>query len=231
MYKALVVDDNNVTGLMLHEMLKKIERIDVVNVFTSAIEARNFLKENAIDILFLDVEMPGMSGLELLRLLPQKPLTIMVTGKKEYAVEAFELNVVDFLVKPFSLSRVMIAVEKAIELLQMKNSGLNKVEKDHFFIRDNKAIRKILLNDIYWIESKGDYVKIITSNSSYIIHSTLKNIEDNLPSQLFIRIHRGYLISIEKLEYIEDGAAYIQGTPLPVSETYKNELLKKLRML
>jgi len=155
----------------------------------------------------------------------------MVTGKKEYAVEAFELNVVDFLVKPFSLSRVMIAVEKAIELLQMKNSGLNKVEKDHFFIRDNKAIRKILLNDIYWIESKGDYVKIITSNSSYIIHSTLKNIEDNLPSQLFIRIHRGYLISIEKLEYIEDGAAYIQGTPLPVSETYKNELLKKLRML
>jgi len=231
MYKALIVDDNNVTGVMLQEMLKKIDDIEVVCMFGSAIDARNYLKDNLIDILFLDVEMPGMTGLELLRVLHEKPLTILVTAKKEYAVEAFELNVLDFLVKPFSLSRVMLAVEKAIELLKMKDTRLKHVEKDHFFIRDNKAIRKLLLSDILWIESKGDYVKIITSNSSYIIHSTLKNMEDSLPSQVFIRIHRGYLISVEKLEYIEDGAAYIQGTALPVSETYKNELLKKLRLI
>lgn len=231
MYKALIVDDNNVTGLMLHEMLKKIDGIEVMRVFNSAIEARTYLKENAIDMLFLDVEMPGMTGLELLKVLPEKPLTIMVTAKKEYAVEAFELNVVDFLVKPFSLSRVMLAVEKAIELLQMKNTRLNQVEKDHIFIRDNKAIRKILLSDILWIESKGDYVKIITPNSSYIIHSTLKNMEENLPAKNFVRIHRGFLISLDKLEYIEDGAAYIQGTSLPVSETYKNDVLKNLKLI
>jgi DNA-binding LytR/AlgR family response regulator len=231
MFKTLIVDDNKVGCLMLQEMLKKIDSVEVVGMFNSAMEARNYIKNNSIDILFLDIEMPGMTGIELLGILPEKPLTVLVSAKKEYALEAFELNVVDFLVKPISLSRVMLAVEKSIELLRMKDVRLKHVEKDYFFIRDNKAIRKILLSDILWVEAKGDYVKIITINSSYIIHSTLKNIEDSLPSQFFIRIHRGYLISIDKLEYIEEGAAYIQGTPLPVSETYKNELLKKLRML
>lgn len=231
MYKSLIVDDNNVSGVMLHEMLKKIDGIEITGVFTSAIEARNYLKGNTVDILFLDVEMPGMTGLELLRVLNERPLTIMVTANKEYAVEAFELNVVDFLVKPFSLSRVTLAVEKAVELLLMRNSQLKRVEEDHFFIRDNKAIRKVQLADIRWIESKGDYVKIITTGLIHIIHSTLKNMEDNLPENKFARIHRGYLISLDKLEYIEDGAAYINGIALPVSETYKNELLRKLRLL
>jgi len=231
MFKTLVVDDNKVSCLMLQEMLKKIDSIEVVGLFNSAMEARNYIKNNSIDILFLDIEMPGMTGMELLRTLPEKPLTVLVSAKKEYAIEAFELNVVDFLVKPISLSRVMLAVEKSIELLRMKDVKLKHVENDYFFIRDNKAIRKILLSDILWIEAKGDYVKIITTNSNYIIHSTLKNIEDTLPSQFAIRIHRGYLISIEKLEYIEEGAAYIQGTPLPVSEKYRNELLRKLKML
>ncbi len=231
MYKTLIVDDNKVTGIMLQEMLKKMEHIEVINLFSSAIEARNYLKDNSVDILFLDVEMPDMTGLELLKVLPERPLTIMITANKAYALDAFELNVLDFLVKPFSISRVMMAVEKAVELLKMKNTRLNQVEKDYIFIRDNKAIRKILLADILWVESKGDYVKIITSKSTFIVHSTLKNLEDNLPAQGFVRIHRGYLISIEKLEYIEDGAAYIQGNALPVSETYKNEVLKKLRLI
>jgi DNA-binding LytR/AlgR family response regulator len=231
MFKALIVDDSKVAGLMLQEMLKKINSIEVTGMFSSATDAMNYIQHNPVDILFLDIEMPGMTGTELLRILPEKPLTILVSGKKEYALEAFELNVVDFLVKPISLSRVILAVEKAIELLKMKDVQLKYVEKNHFFIRDNKAIRKVLISDILWVESKGDYVKIITSSSSYIIHSTLKNIEEALSAQSFIRIHRGYLISIEKLEYIEEGTAYIQGTPLPVSETYKNELLKQLRML
>lgn len=231
MYKALVVDDNMVTGIMLQEMLKQITGVEVVRLLSSAVEAKAYLNENPVDILFLDVEMPGMTGLELLKVLPHKPLTVMVTAKKEYAVDAFDLNVVDFLVKPFSLSRVMLAVQKVAELLEMKNSRLNEIEKDHFFIRDNKAIRKIMLPDILWIESKGDYIKIVTVNGNFIVHSTLKSVEGNLPAKKFIRIHRGYLISIDKLEYIEDGAAYVQGTALPVSETYKNELIKKISFI
>ena len=231
MYKVLVVDDNKVIRLMLAEMLKKIEEVEVVGECETAIDARSFLKANKVDILFLDIEMPGMTGIELLKLLPEKPITVLVTAKTGYAIEAFELNVVDYLVKPFSLSRVMLAVEKAMELLTMKNAQLNEVSQEHIFIRDNKVIRKILLNEICWLESKGDYVKIITTRAQYIIHSTLKNMEEKLPVNDFVRIHRSYLIPITKIDYIEDGVAYIQGTPLPVSETYKNELLKRLRLI
>jgi len=231
MYKALIVDDNKVTGLMLHEMLKKIDGIEVINVFNSAIEARTYLKENTIDILFLDVEMPGMTGLELLKILPERPLTIMITAQPGYAVEAFELNVVDFLVKPFSLGRVFQSVERAIELLKVKDSSLKQVENNHIFIKDGKAIRKILIKDILWLEAKGDYVKIITQNGPFIIHATLRNIEEKLSGGEFVRIHRSYIISVAKIDYIEDGIAHVHGSQLPVSENYKNELLKHLRML
>jgi DNA-binding LytR/AlgR family response regulator len=194
-------------------------------------EARSFLSKNDVDILLLDIEMPGMTGLELLKLLPEKPATILITAKTGYAIEAFELNVIDYLVKPISLSRVMLAIEKAKELVAMKNTQVNEINQDQIFIKDNKIIRRILLNDILWMESKGDYVKINTVETQYIIHSTLKNMETKLPASEFVRIHRGYLIPVSKIDYIEDGVAYILGTPLPVSETYKNELLKRLQLM
>lgn len=125
----------------------------------------------------------------------------------------------------------MLAVEKATELLRMKNAHLNEVNQEQIFIRDNKAIRKLLLSDILWLESKGDYVKIATLKNNYVIHSTLKNMEEKLPAGDFVRIHRSYLIPVSKIDYIEDGVAFIGGTPLPVSETYKTELLKRLRLI
>lgn len=231
MYKALIVDDNKVVRLMLTEMLKKIDGIAIAGECDTAINAHTLLKNEKIDILFLDVEMPGMTGLELLKVLPERPATILITAKAGYAAEAFELNVIDYLVKPLSISRVIQAVEKAIELLKRKNVHFGNVEQDHIFIRDNKIIRKILLNDILWLESKGDYVKIITTDMQVIIHATLKSLCDKLPENNFVRIHRGYIVPVGKIDYIEDSVAFINGTPLPVSETYKTELLKKLRLV
>ena len=181
MYKTLVVDDNKVIRLMLIEMLKKIDEVEVIAECETAIDARNFLKSNKVDLLFLDIEMPGMTGIELLKLLPEKPVTILVTAKTGYAIEAFELNVIDYLVKPFSQSRIILAVEKAVELLTMKNAQLNEINQEHIFIRDNKVIRKILLSEICWLESKGDYIKIKTVNMQYVIHATLKGLEEKLP--------------------------------------------------
>ena len=172
-----------------------------------------------------------MTGLELLKLLPVKPVTILITAKAGYAVEAFELNVIDYLVKPISIARLMLAVQKAKELLAMKNTQLNEINPDQIFIKDNKIIRKVLIKEILWLESKGDYVKINTIDNQYIIHSTLKNMEEKLPAAEFVRIHRGYVIPVSKIDYIEDGVAFIMGTPLPVSETYKNELLKRLQLI
>ena len=231
MNKVLIVDDNKIIRLMLAEMLKKIDDIEIAGECESAIEAKSFLSKNKVDILLLDVEMPGMTGLELLKLLPQKPATILITAKTGYAIEAFELNVIDYIVKPVSIARVMLAIEKAKELLAMKNAQVNEINQEQIFIKDNKVIRKILLNEILWLESKGDYVKINTAEKQYIIHSTLKNMEERLPASEFVRIHRGFLIPVSKIDYIEDGVAFVMGTPLPVSETYKNDLLKKLQLI
>jgi DNA-binding LytR/AlgR family response regulator len=216
---------------MLSEMLKKIDEIEIVGACESAVEAKSFLSKNEVDILLLDVEMPGMTGLELLKLLPQKPATILVTAKTGYAIEAFELNVIDYIVKPVSIARVMLAIEKAKELLAMKNTQVNEISREQIFIKDNKVIRKILLNEILWLESKGDYVKINTTEKQYIIHSTLKNMEDKLPAAEFVRIHRGFIIPVSKIDYIEDGVAFVMGTALPVTETYKSDLLKKLQLV
>jgi DNA-binding LytR/AlgR family response regulator len=125
----------------------------------------------------------------------------------------------------------MLAVEKVVELLKMKNVHVNNVEQDHLFIRDNKVIRKIVLHDILWIESKGDYVKINTGKMNFVIHATLKSLSDKLPENDFVRIHRGYIVPISKIDYIEDSVVFIRDTPLPVSETYKHDLLKKLRLV
>jgi len=231
MNKILIVDDNKVIRLMLTEMLKKISDVEIVGECETAIEAKSFLDKNDVDILLLDVEMPGMTGLELLKLLPEKPATILITAKTGYAIEAFELNVIDYLVKPISIARVMLAIEKAKELLAVKNTQLNDINREQIFIKDNKVIRKIPINDILWLESKGDYVKINTGDKQYIIHSTLKNMEERLPASDFARIHRGFLIPVSKIDYIEDGVAFVMGTPLPVSDTYKNDLLKKLHLI
>ncbi len=231
MYKTLIVDDNKVARAILSEMLKKTEGVEIAGEIEDAPSAITFLKKNEIDILFLDVELPGMSGLELLRVVPERPVTILVSAQAGYAVEAFELNVIDYLVKPFTVYRLMLAVEKAIELLKMKNVKVNQVDSGHIFIKDGKVIRKILIQHILWLEAKGDYVKIVTENGNYVIHATLRNLEEKLSAAAFVRIHRGFVIPTGKIDYIEDGAVYIQGSTLPVSENYKTDLLKSLRLL
>lgn len=231
MYNALIIDDNNVARVMLTGMLNKIEGITVAGEFEDAFSAITYLEKNKTDLLFLDVEMPDMSGLDLLRVLKERPLAILVTAKAMYAAEAFELNVADYLVKPLSLSRVMIAVEKAKELLRVRNTGVNHVAHDHIFIKDGKTIRKIYLQHVLWLEAKGDYVKILTTEGNYIVHTTLRNLEEKLYGNEFIRIHRSYVVPVARIDYIAEGAAYIQGTPLPVSENYRNELLKYLRLI
>ena len=217
--------------MLLIGMLSQINGITVVGDIEDAPLAITELKKNDIDILFLDVEMPGMTGFELLKILPERPLTIMITSQPSYAAEAFELNVVDFIVKPFNVARVIQSVERTMELLKMKNSFIKNVENDHVFIKDGRSIRKIEMKDILWFEAKGDYVKIVTPKTPFIIHATLRSMEEKLSGSAFVRIHRSYIVAISKIDFIEDGIAHVQGEQLPISENYKNELQKHLRLL
>ncbi|HOZ96097.1 MAG TPA: LytTR family DNA-binding domain-containing protein [Niabella sp.] len=230
--KCLIIDDNKVARVLLTKILSNIEGITIAAEMDDALHAKSYLDNNEIDLLFLDIEMPGMSGLELLRMLDKRPLTILTTAKQGYAVEAFELNVVDYIVKPFSLARIMLSVERAKELLKNKNVQISQESSQNFlFVKDNKTIRKIDLNDILWVEAKGDYIQITDINKNYIIHSSLRAIEDRFNSQKFLRVHRSYIIAMDKIDYIEDRIVYIHNQAIPISESYRDILLQKLHLL
>lgn len=230
---CLIVDDNKVAVLTLRQLLNKTGKLSIVGECSDAVEAKNLIETKAIDILFLDIEMPGMSGMELLRLLPKekRPLTILTTAKQGYALEAFELNVVDYLVKPIGLSRLIVSIERCLELLVSKGIEISS-QSSHssIFVKDQKAFRKIVVDEILWVEAKGDYVKIISEHKTIVVHSSLKTIEDILPDDVFLRIHRGYIVNINKIDYIEDRVAYIHGQPKPISDGNKDALLKKLNL-
>lgn len=230
---CLIVDDNIIARITLRQILDKIGKTHILGECEDAFTAGEFIRQNPVDILLLDVELPGLSGLELIRLLPQKPLTILITAKEGYAVEAFELNVVDYLVKPFVLSRVMLALQRAEQLLQHNHSAPKPEPPtgDCLFVKDNKVIRKINFEDILWMEAKGDYVQIRVGEKNYMIHGSLKTFEDKIPSDKFIRVHRSYIIGINKIDYIEDKIVYIKRQAIPISESYREKLLTQLRLL
>ncbi|MFV0604506.1 MAG: LytR/AlgR family response regulator transcription factor [Niabella sp.] len=231
--QCLIVDDNKVARVLLRQLLEKTGYVTIVGECEDGVSANSFLQSKSVDLLFLDIEMPGMSGLELLRMLNDKPLTVLTTAKQGYAVEAFELNVVDYLVKPFSLSRVMLAVERAKELLSHKHTHLNKdnTSSDILFIKDNKSIKKIDINDVLFMEAKGDYVRINVPGNNYVIHGSLKTVEDKFPHNKFLRVHRSYIVALNKIDYIEDRVLYIHDHAIPISESYKDILLQNLNLL
>jgi DNA-binding LytR/AlgR family response regulator len=175
--------------------------------------------------------MPGMSGLEMLRSLAVRPLTILTTANKGYGSEAYELNVVDYLVKPLQLPRTMMAINRATELLKQKDAYLKDVHPDYLFIKENRVIRKILIDDIYLLESRGDYVKIYVTEKYHVVHATLRLFEDRLPPSRFMRVHRSYIVAIEKIDYIEENVLYLNNIPVPLSDSYRSPFLKKLNLL
>jgi DNA-binding LytR/AlgR family response regulator len=229
--RCLIVDDNDLARMALRNLADQSTILEVVAECDDAMKAYEYITKNPVDIIFLDVEMPGMSGIELLRLLPEKPIVILSTSKRQYAVEAFELSVSDYLVKPVSMSRFTLAVQKAEEIFKSSNVELAEIEPEHFFIKENKTFKKINLSDILWIEAMGDYVKIKTESKWHIVHSTLKTLEQKINGNKMMRVHRSYLVSLEKIDYLDQNSIYIQNTPIPIAETYKATLLNKLTLL
>lgn len=230
-YNVLIVDDNSMARILLTQLLEQIPSVSVLSESDNAVDAITILSKGETDIMFLDIEMPGMSGIELLQSLKIRPLTIFMSANKGYGSEAFELNVVDYLVKPLLLPRTMMAINRATELLNQKEVYLNEVEAEYLFIKENKIIRKLLIDDIYLLESKGDYVKIYVADKYFVIHATLKLLEDRLSAAKFVRVHRSFIVAIDRIDYIEENILYLNNTPVPLSESYRSQFLKKLNLL
>jgi two-component system, LytTR family, response regulator len=229
---CLIIDDNKIARTTMKQIVSQVKDLVSLGECENAVEAYKLISEKEIDLLLLDIEMPGMDGIELVRQLgDKKPLIIFITSKKDYAAEAFDLNVVDYVLKPVTPIRLMQAVDKARVLLE-SNQEETSVEKDEFlFIRDSNIVRRLKLDDILFAEAMGDYVKLFTPQKFYAIHTTLKNVEERLPSNRFLRVHRSYVVAIDKIDTIQEGTLIIHGKPVPVADAYRAGLNKRMNIL
>jgi DNA-binding LytR/AlgR family response regulator len=215
----------------LSHLCSQVEDLEVVSECSDAIEAYNFLQTKDVDLLFLDVEMPGMTGLELTRNLNKNVIIILTTYKSDYAVEAFELNIADYLVKPIMPPRFLQAVNKAREIQNQNKDGQMQLPPDEFiFIRDSTVTRRLRFADILYVEAMGDYVKFHTPQKVYTIHGTLKLVEQKLPAAQFLRIHRSYIIAVNKIDTIENGGLAIANKFIPVADSYRKVLNDRMNI-
>lgn len=232
MINALIVDDNKIARETLRQLAKKVKDLVVLEECATAMETYNFLLELPVNLIFLDIEMEGMNGLELTKNLgKKKPVIIFISSKREYAVEAFELNVADYIIKPVTLSRFLQAVDRARDLIQGKPNEFELENNEFIFVRDSNIIRRLKLEDILFIEAMGDYVKVYTTEKFIAVHTTLKAVEKRLPASKFIRVHRSYIVAINKIDSLQDGTLILNGKSVPVADPYRAVLNKKLNVL
>jgi len=229
---CIVVDDNKMARMAMKQLVSQVNDLDLVAECEDAINAWNILQKEKIDLILLDIEMKGMSGLELTQKLKDaSTLIIFTTAKTEYAVEAFELNVVDYLVKPVSPARFLQAIARAKEVFESNKQMLNVEEKEFVFIRDNGILKRINIDEILFLEAMGDYVKIHTAQKFHIVHATLKSIENKLVPGKFLRVHRSYIVAINKIDFVEEGVINIGKIPVPVADAYRSVLNQRLNLL
>ena len=227
--KCLIIDDEPLAINVIKKYLTDINDIVIVETFNNAIDAINFLKDNHIDLIFLDINMPVFDGLNFIKSLEKKPLIVITTAYKEYAAETYELDVTDYLLKPISLPRFMKSINKVFNSLE-KNKYLNqfsKKDRPFIFLRINKKkLQKVYLDEILVVESLKDYLKIFTTTERFIIHQTLSSFTDDLPKDKFIRIHRSFTISIDKVDSIEGNSVQIDGVRYVIGRTYIDKVKK-----
>src|SRR6202790_3826249 len=229
---ALIIDDNKMARIATKQLAGRIADLTIVAECSNAFEAYNLILAEPIDLLLLDIEMPGMSGLELTKnLVNKRPIIIFITSNREYAADAFELNVADYIIKPVSSSRFIQAIDRAREILDSVKEEVTLKEDEFVFIRDSNIIRRLKLDSILFAEAMGDYVKLHTLEKFYAIHATLKTVEERLPTSRFLRVHRSYLVAIDKIDSMEGGVLIINRKPLPVADAYRSALKKRMNIL
>ena len=228
---CIIVDDEEMSRNALKQLIERVDFLNLIKICDGPIEAINTLKNEKVDIMFLDIEMPDMSGMELIKSLDTRPMIILTTSHTEYALDAFEYNVVDYLVKPVMLARFLQAVTKARDLFENSQNKIDSFDKDYFFVKSNSVMHKLLIKDILWMESMGDYITINTANKKYILHLTLKAIEPKIPSDKFIRVHRSFIVAVDNITSVEDTTICINNKLIPVGAMYKENFMKRLNLL
>jgi len=234
---CLIIDDDKLSRKLLEKFVEKTELLDQYHSFPGAIEAINFIRrgEEHIDLIFLDIEMPDMNGVEFMQSIGDQPIQIIVVSSKEkYALDAIEYDVTDYLLKPVTYVRFLKAVEKALaklreEMLPASNS------KNDFFIRNNSNLKRLRYEEVIWIEALENYIVVYTWDEKYTIHFTMKAVMDQLPPDLFFRIHRSFIVNRSKIELIKTNFIEVKTKDgvqeLPIGKSYRELLLKEINLL
>lgn len=235
-FSCVIVDDEPIARDILKQYIQKDERFNLVASYSNAVDALIAISDLKPDLLFLDVKMPKMSGFEMIRQLPPNQHVIFTTAYREFAVEGFDLNAIDYLLKPFSFDRFIQALNKACHFLQVEN-GENvslppviETERDLFVKSAGKLVR-IRLQDILYIEALKEYVRIFTHENSWVVYQTMQSLEDKLPKEGFYRIHRSYIVGLKHIRALEGNSVFINEIQLPVSRYSKEGFMEKIQIL
>jgi DNA-binding LytR/AlgR family response regulator len=226
--KAIAVDDEPIALEVVRSLTDKVPFIELTASFTNAFTALAYLQKEDVDLIFLDIKMPDISGIEFLQTLQKKPLVIFTTAYSEHAVTSFELDAVDYLLKPFSLARFVKACNKAFELFQFRNAGS---AADHIFLKTGNEQQKVLFDDILYLEASGNYVTFVVKERSILVRMTFSEVADLLPPNRFLRAHRSYIVSVNKIDKVERHQLTIASKKIPVSEGYLDEITSRLKKL
>ena len=224
--RCIIVDDSFMQRTTMARLVDNHPNLTMVAEYSNAVEANNGLKNKEIDLIFLDVEMPIINGFDLLESLDDPPQVILITGNPDYALKAFDYNVTDYLYKPISLARFNTSVKRAVANYEQINK--QNEEEEYIFVKSNLRQRKVVLNDIMWVEALGDYVKLVTNEGNVVILSTMKSFEQKLPKEKFLRIHKSYIVNLEKVEKFNSKTVEVAGNQVPLSRNKKNELEQAL---
>ncbi|MTB52186.1 LytTR family DNA-binding domain-containing protein [Lewinella sp. W8] len=227
--KGLIVDDDKLSRASLQKFCEKIDDLTIVGTCADGLEALKFLKDNDVDVLFLDVEMPGLTGVDLMQSSRNLPIIIFISSKREYAAEAFSYRelVADYIPKPATLPRLLKAMERVRKKLQPEE-GMQSMIKDYIFIRSDGRFIRINLPELLYVENVGDYVLFKTESNQYLVHATLRSIAEKLQHPNFLKVHRSYIINLAKIVDIEDNSVLIEKKIIPVSRAHRNALLEKI---
>ncbi|WP_298754464.1 LytTR family DNA-binding domain-containing protein [uncultured Psychroserpens sp.] len=234
---CIIIDDEATARAIIAQLCSNVNSLNVLEEFPNAIQAIKYLNQNDIDLIFLDIHMPDFTGFDFIETLKNPPKIILTTSDSKFAIQAFEYDcIVDYLVKPIASERFQKAIKKA-EVKSMPIAASTASEKvettsgNDLYVNIDRRLIKIDIPSIYLVEAKGDYIHVKTENQNYTVHSTLKKIEEKLPNDLFLKVHRSFIINVNKIIDIEDNSVLIKKDVIPVSRSNRPELMKRLNLL
>ncbi len=227
---CLIIDDEQLARQLLENYVVKIPYIELVKSCKNALEAIEFLQKGNIDLMFLDIQMPDLNGIEFLQTFENKPLVIFTTAYKEFALDGYELDVIDYMLKPISFERFLQGSNKALEQIKLIKAAKNKEisSKDFINLKSNHKVYKVKYNDIYYIEGLKEYVTFYTKDKKIVVLESLKKLEKTLPQELFLRIHKSYIANIQMIDSMYGNQLEVNGNYLPIGKIYLDKVKTKL---